>query len=262
MAGLTDRILAQDIEGALQETARRGPAAADELVALMGHAEPEVRALAVECLTGSGSPIAARVLVRALPDPELQVSSAAANALWTLATPDLAPDLLVAFDATPDWMVRRRLALLLGKLEGWAPPLLRKRVEKEPHAAVREAMIVALARRGEPAARAEFARWLGEAGPADSPRLLEHAQYLAQPWVLHPLLPLLDDWTPALRLVEGAQGPSHLRVCDRVVDLVSEISGQKFAGAPKPLTNYDLAVIDEVKAFLAAIAAPPSVPSP
>ena len=262
MAALTDRILAKDFDGGAMETARLGPAAAPDLLPLTSHADPEVRALAVECLARTGSPIAARALVRALPDPEVSVSLAAASGLKVLATAELAPDLLVAFDAIPDSTARDEVATLLGTLDGWAPPLLRQRVGREPDAAVRERMIVALARRGEPEARAEFARWLGEAGPRDSPRLVKHARYIAQPWLLRPLLPLLEDWTPALHLVEGAPGPPSLRVCDLAVDLVSEISGQQFAGAPKPLTSYDLAVIDEVKAFLAAIPAPPAAPSP
>lgn len=253
MAALTELILAQDIEGAWAETTRLGAEADGELLPLLGHADAQVRELAVECLARTGSPAAPLALVRALGDPELGVSATAAGGLATLATPDLAPALLVAFDGVADWMVRLRLAKLLGSLDGWAPPLLRKRIDREPHPAVREAMVVALARRGEPEARAEFARWLAAAEPADSPRLVQHAEYISQPWLLRPLLPLLDDWTPGLRLVEGLPGPQHLRVCDLVVDLVCALSGRTFAGAPKPLTNYDLAVLEEVKAYLAAL---------
>lgn len=253
MSALTDRILAQDVEGAWTETARLGPAAAPTLLPLLGHGDPRVRALAVECLAATRSPVAARALTRALCDADLGVASSAANGLEALATPELAPELLAAFDATPDWMIRKRIALLLGRLDGWDTHQLRERLGRESHPPVREGMVAALARRGEAEARATFAALLGANEPGNGPRLLHHAEYIAQPWLLRPLLPLLDDWTPALRLVEGAPGPAYLRVCDRTVDLVAKLSGRTFTGAPKPLTHYDLAVIGEVKAFLAGL---------
>lgn len=252
MTGLADRVLANDY-AALAEAERAGPPAADALLPLLGHADAQVRQFAAECLGMAGGPRAALGLARALPDPALAVSAAAAVALERCATPDLVPELVLAWDHVADWMVRVRVAKLLGTLDGWDPAMLRKRVAAEPHPAVREAMIVALARRGEPEAREAFARMLADSEAVDRPRMVEHARYVAQPWLLRPLLPLLDDWTPALRLVEGAPGPSHLRVCDLTVDLVAAIAQRRFTGAPKRLTNYDLAVIDEVRAFLEAL---------
>lgn len=249
MTTLAERVLANDY-AALAEAEKQGPAAADVLLPLAGHADPQVRQFAVECLGMAGGPRAALGLARALPDPVLGVSAAAVVGLARCATPDLVPELVLAWDHVPDWMVRVRLAKLLGALDGWDPAMLRKRVAAEPHPAVREAMIVALARRGEAEAREAFAKLLAESEPVDRPRMVEHAQYISQPWLLKPLLPLLDDWTPALRLVEGAPGPSHLRVCDLTVDLVAALAQRQFTGAPKRLTNYDLSVMDEVRAFL------------
>ncbi|MGC3999721.1 MAG: HEAT repeat domain-containing protein [Anaeromyxobacter sp.] len=258
MGALTDSIRAGDIEAAWAEAARLGKGALPELLLLAGDASGDVRGLAVECMGATRAPEAGRPLVQALGDADAAVASTAANTLGTLATPELAPALVAGFARPSDWMVRRKVALLLARLDGWDPAALRAQVEHEPHAAVREAMVVALARRGEEEARVTFAGWLREAKPADSPRLVLHAELISQPWLLSPLTPLLDDWTPAVRLVEGIPGPQHLRVCDRVVDLVAGLSGQAFAGAPKPLTNYDLTVIDQVKAYLATV--PPFPP--
>lgn len=252
MMTLADLVLANDY-AALARSEQAGPAAADALVPLLAHADPLVRQFAAECLGMAGGPRAALALARALTDPALGVSAAAVVGLARCATPDVVPELVLAWDRVSDWMVRVRLAKLLGTLDGWDPALLRERVGTEPHPAVREAMIVALSRRGEPEARVTFARLLADSEPVDRPRLLEHAQYIGQPWLLKPLLPLLDDWTPALRLVEGAPGPSHLRVCDLTVDLVATLAKRTFNGAPRRLTNYDLAVMDEVRAFLEAL---------
>lgn len=261
MTALADLVLDKELEEARAEATRLGPAAESELLPLLGNADPDVRELAVECLGDAGGPAAPLALVRALADPELAVASAAVGGLQRLAAPALAPELLLAFDAARDWMIRLEISRLLGTLEGWKPPRLRERVAREPHPAVREMMIVALARRGEPEARAALARWLGEAVPADSPRLVGHAWYVSQPWLLRPLLPLLDDWTPALRTVEGLPGPPHLRVCDLVVNLVCTLSDHRFSFAPKPGSNYDLSVLEEVKAYLASLPAPSS-PAP
>src|SRR5512142_804425 len=138
MSALNERILAKDLEGAWQHVAALGAAGAPEVLPLLGHGDPEVRALAAECLGAMRAPIAARGLIRALADPDLSVAGAAVTGLKALTiAPDLAPDLVAAFDVTVDWMIRRQIALLLGTVEGWSPALLRDRVGREPHAAVR-----------------------------------------------------------------------------------------------------------------------------
>ncbi|MEO7331731.1 MAG: HEAT repeat domain-containing protein [Minicystis sp.] len=233
-----------------------GPAALPELFSLARHTDGEVREIALYGLDEIGDRRASPTFVEALLDPEPMVRGVAMRALHKRPDPAVYPQLLDTYDQSPEPVVRHNVALILGRLG--APPVdldeLGKRYQAEADPFAQEGLVVALAKLGDESARDRFVELLHASRGRDRLRFLEHGDYLADRWLLRPLLPLLDDPTP-LRWVgaDGRPGPEQLRACDMVVNLVARISGWGFSFTIGGRINYTPGDLAEVRHFLEAI---------
>ena len=93
-------------------------------------------------------------------DQDVQVRSAALEAL-ALHPGDVVPHtLLQAFDQSPHPWVRQQLMLVAAKVPGVSTAEIQKRYETEKDPEAKEGLVVALAQRGDPAGQEEFIRGL------------------------------------------------------------------------------------------------------
>jgi HEAT repeat protein len=241
---------------AVQTLARgAGAAPVPELVRLLGDPDAEIRELAVYCLGETGDPSAANGLAGAALDADPQVAMAAAKALRSVAGAPHSRTLLQAFDRAAEPMVRRELALVLGRIAG-PPELLemKKRWATGTSGEAREGLTVALAGRGDDEARLEFEkRLLGSEGD-DRLRWLENADLVAQPWLLPALGKILDDPTPVLRVAVDARPDliQALRACDLALLLIAKITGARFSLPVTRAHNYTDAELDEARRLVKA----------
>ncbi len=256
MDELEREILAGD-RRAILRAQKLGDAATPTLLALVGHADPDVREIALYSLGEVGGEGSAEALAAATLDPMPVVRGVALRGLLARPDPAALPAVLSAYDRSPEADVRFHLARVVGLMPDGSVSLatLRARRAHELYALPREGLLVALARLGDPDAREEVLRVLAALPerPARK-RWLDHVEYVGQPWVLSGLRPFLDDETPALRI--GADGipdvPEYLRVCDLAVNLVATIGGAQLSFAVNRMTLYSPEQRAEAKAWLDA----------
>lgn len=224
-------------------------------------ADPDIRELAIQCAAAIAATEAGQIIVNGLLDPDPAVRTAAYQGL---AKRDLDPtfesSLLDVFKRSQDPLVRKNTVLVLGRIEGTDMTVLAPLCRKESNREVQEGCMVALAKLGDAAARADFAVRMARtsAGRSDQPvpperkKYLDYADYIHAPWLLRELLPLLDDRSAAVRIgVDGVKiTPEYLRVSDLAVNLVASISQHSFSFSIDKQTNYSDAAIDEVRRFL------------
>jgi HEAT repeat protein len=258
VSALVQKVMAKSRD-AIGEARAAGAAASPALLPLVRSEDAEIRELAMWCLAESGGPGAQEALVRGMLDESPGVRAAAMGGVQKGLGPAMAPGLLEALEKSPEPLVRRHAALFLGRIPGTGTQRIRGAYQAEKEGGAKEGELAALARLGDAEARRAFAARLQESSGPDRIRMVELAEYLAAPWLLPSLAPLLDDWTPAVRIgADGLPGPEYLRVCDVAVNLMASVTGQAFSFEVGPRRNYPAAAIDEVRAALKKL--PPAAP--
>lgn len=256
MSALVQKVMAKSRD-AIGDARAAGPAASPALLPLARSEDPEVRELAMWCLAEAGGPAAQEVMAQALLDGSPGVRAAAMGGLEKGLGPALAPRLLEALEKSPEPLVRRHVALFLGRIPGTGTQRIRAAYQAEQDRSAREGELAALARLGDAEARRAFAARLEGSSGADRIRMVELAQYLAAPWLLPSLAVLLDDWTPAVRVgADGFPGPEYLRVCDVAVNLVAAVTGRAFSFEVGPRKNYPAPALAEVRDALKKLPPP------
>lgn len=258
---LLEQVRSGDPQAALRAR-DAGPAAGPGLRALAGHADADVRRIALYCLRETGGPEAREAFLGGLLDPERQVRAAAVAGLERRFDPSLAPRLLETYEKASDPFVKERIALLVGGVRPGEVDVaaLAKRREREEDPRAREAWLVALARLGDEEARKEFtARLHGSSGDARA-RFLRRCRDIHAAWLLTPLDPILADESPMVEV--GMDGnpnvPEFLRACDLAVNLVAEIAeGQAFSFEIGVPIQYGKEQRAEVHRFLESLPPPP-----
>jgi HEAT repeat protein len=235
-----------------------GKAASPMLRELAKHADDRVRLLAVQCLMSSGGPDASAAFLAALTDGNAQIASEAGRGLFQTAVDARSQTALFeAFDKTPHGSVRGLVARLIGTLDKAADvAALRKRWEAETDPTAKEDETVALARLGVKEAQEDFVRRLHAAREWRLREYLErHVRYIGQPWILKPLLAILDDKTKLINLnIDGLkEPPMDVRACDLAATRAAQISSRKFSFKPEDLKIYTDAQVEELRRYLQSL---------
>lgn len=255
MENLVRSVLRKDPASTL-EAKKIGPAANRELVRLAGNADAKVRRIALYCLAETGGREAAAAFAEALLDPDAQVRGAALGGLRRRYQEASPGPLLQVYDRCQDSYARQQIMLVLARIErGVDAQQVKLQYDKETDPQAREGGLAALAQLGDAAARAEFTRRLRESSGQDRVRFLAYCEWLNNRWLLRPLLPLLSDTTPAVRVGVDARPDliDSLRVCDLVVNLIGAVTQHKFSFPVNQATNYTVAQMEEVGTFVRSL---------
>jgi HEAT repeat protein len=223
------------------------------LLELAKHPDAEVRLVAVYSLRETGGSEVFPGLISALSDPDLQVAGAAAFALDRLFDPTLAATLTQVYDRSPHPSIRHKTALLIGRADRKADPTeLRKRLEAEKNPEAAEGCLVALARLGDKAAREEVVNRLQASRGPVRRRFLAHGMYIGAPWILKPLIPVLDDQDELVHSGIDAKPELNreIRACDLAVNLVGALSDRKFSFKVVEFGVYTEPQVEEVRRYL------------
>lgn len=252
MNNVIQRVLNKDPAAAL-DAKQAGPGINPDLLPLVHHSDAKVRRIALYCLDETGGPVATKAFLEAVLDEDSQVRSAALKGLHDHPPAGSRMELLRAYDRSPDGYVRQQLMLVAARASGGMDVNeIKTRYTHETDPQAREGALVALAKSNDQESRKEFVVRLHETSGKDRVRFLEYCQILQAPWLLKPLLPLLNDKDPAIRVGTDARPDliDTLRVCDLTVNLVALISGRKFSFPINRATNYQPQQIDEVREFV------------
>lgn len=252
MQELIESILKKD-PAAVLLARKYGLSASAEVIKLTKHDDVKVRRIALNCLDEIGGAEAVMAMAEALSDDDPQVRAAGLRGLQHHPEPAVYRNLLNAYDEVFDAYTRQQLALLIGKM-GTVVKIndLQLRCTKEQAREAQEGCNVALAHLGDQPAQAEFIKHLQETHGADRARYLEYASYLHAPWLLRPLLPILNDKSPMIRVGVDARPDliDSLRACDLAVILIAGIAQPKFSFMVNRMTNYNDDQLAEVRRFV------------
>jgi len=241
-------------ESSAYDLARQlGRKANPTLLELAKNPDPMVRMDTMLCLKETGGPEAVEALITGLTDENPQVAGAAVDGVRKHATAAQLPALFKAYDACPHGTYRHHIALLIGLQATADVKELKKRKTDELDADAREGLVVALSRLGDKEEQQEFVTRLHASKGRVRGRWLDHGKYIHQPWLLKPLLPVLDDKEPVVRIGADAPNepiPEYLRACDVAVNLAASIANRKFSFKVDGITNYPDPQVDEVRRFL------------
>ncbi|HEX7838530.1 MAG TPA: hypothetical protein VF469_13740 [Kofleriaceae bacterium] len=249
-AGISLRIADRDwaVLGALESGAPLDPAA---VMPLASDADPEVRELCLRCLAASAG-ASPEPLLHGLTDAAARVRLAALRGVVLRSMTIPGARLLGAFDASPDAFARTELALALGKHADVDVAEIASRESRERDPEAHQALLVALARRGDPEARKRFAASIPDARGLARQKHLEACRYLGEPWVLKPMASLLDDPSPVSRVGNDAEPAKavFIRVCDLAAAIVAEIAPGSDTVAHAPVAAE---TIEAAKRYIAAL---------
>ena len=255
MDQLQDQVLRQD-PSAFATAKSMGRAAVPTLKPLIVHEDPGVRWIALTALGQTGAPEVPELSLASLADGDEQVAMTAVSHLESLVEAKHQPALYQGYDRSPYGVVRGHVALLIAKTsKAGDTKELQKRLKDEKDPDAQEYGIVALARLEDKPSQEAFVKRLHASAGRERFRYLGHVRYLHAPWVLKPLLPLLDDQEPQINLnVDGMPGPKKdVRTCDLAVTIAAEISGRKLSFKTAPYGIYSDLHVDEVRRFLKAL---------
>ncbi len=226
------------------------------LLELVKNPAPMVRMDTMFCLAETGGPEAVDALIAGLTDEDPQVCGAALGGAKKHSTSAQLSALFKAYDTCPHGVYRQHIALLIGRQDKADPKELKKRKTAELNEDAREGLVVALARLGDKEEQQEYVTRLHASKGRVRGRWLDHGKYIHQPWLLKPLLPVLDDKEPVVRIGADdpeARIPEYLRACDVAVNLASSIAARKFSFKVDGITNYGEPQVDEVRRFLKTV---------
>ncbi|MBN2492233.1 MAG: HEAT repeat domain-containing protein [Planctomycetes bacterium] len=208
--------------------AQLGAAASPSLVSLTADAAPEVRAMALICLGITGGDAAAEAALTCLSDDDDGVVAQALQVLRRHPPHGHQNDLILLYRNPPAPYIREDLPLIAGEL---APEVDdRPWVEfwkEQTDPVLTERLMVGLARMGHDPARERFVRDLLKRSGPDVIDWLDYARYMADPWVLPHLAPLLEKTDMAIELQPDSPNTWPLRTCDLVARAIIEIAGAK-----------------------------------
>jgi len=256
MAGVDLAALVQavrDKDFMAQITARQGGAdAVDALTPLLSEPEFEVRLLAIYCIAETGQARAADALIPMTLDTNPQIAVAAAQRVHLLSTAQSVPAILRVLPDCEEPLVRRELALALGKVAGPGKiPEMREQLARETSQLAYQGMLAALARLGDDESRKTFAHGLHDTEGMARKSWLDLVEEIGQPWLIAPLAGALGDPAPIIRIGVDAlpDFPDALRACDLAVNLIAKIAARSFSFEMTDAKNYSAEELDEVKRF-------------
>lgn len=250
---LTELLAAKDV-GAVEIARARGASSVREIEPYLGHADPAVRVLAVDCLNAAGGPSVPALLLRALEDANEQVRINAALGLHSHLPLGQEQRLLEIWDRnrTRDGFVRQQIPMIMGRLPARSSiPALQQRASADSRREVNDGIIAGLSKLGDPEARRAFGQLLRDARGKRTAELIEVVKYLDEPWVIPFLAPVLERRDIAVDLSTHRKSLVR-RDCDLAVDQVLRISKARFSFALDEIAQYTDAQINEVLAFARA----------
>jgi HEAT repeat protein len=239
---------------AIELAHRAGPRAAAEVEPYLGSGDPAIRVLAVDCLNAAGGAAFAPLMIRALADPNEHVRINVILALHEHLPKGQEAALVAAWDAdhSHDGFVRQQIPMILGRMQSRDTiPEWRERLTTEPLADVKDGMIAGMAKMGDAAAWAEFGKLLESARGRRTAELIEYVKYLAEPWVIPLLAPVLERRNIAVDL-SNHRTSVYRRECDLAVDEVLRISEARFSFARNEIVQYTDSQIGETLRYAQA----------
>lgn len=221
---------------------------------LSGDKDPEVRLIALHCLSLIDDESILEIMANALSDKEKEIRTLAIQYLNSKHDRSILDKLIYNLN-NDDEIIRGGVAILLGNVakigEAKAMDPLYKRSEIETNREVERDMALALARLGDSKMKDRFASQLDVSDSKTRYQGIEDLRYINDKNLAKRLLPALDDFGDAYLLTgKGAPEPKWGRVCDAAINLIGELYDNPFSFKLGRYKIYSEEEIKEAKKFL------------
>jgi HEAT repeat protein len=236
MPQLHEMVLALDLSAA-DLAKMRGVAAIPELIQLMEHPDNAVQMVAIIAMGEINHPEAFAALLNAATAEDSSVAGTAVDQLCKHGRQTDNGQFLTLLPSMKSGDARSQLILCIGKTgDEKDRERLQSFCEQDKDPQTELCCTAALARLGSEESRKKFSeRLLTDRNL----RTMDLAHYIGQQWLLPSLGKLLRDEDPIQSLGDPPPGfPSMLRVCDKAVVLIADISGKSFSFATNVHMNY------------------------
>ncbi len=236
------------------DTASRPEESLDLLTELVGHEDPEVREIALNCVSMVRDARVPKMLAGSLSDKDDDIRLFALQSLQTAYDESILGDLIANLE-NEDAEIRGGVALLLGEIgnpEAVEP--LKARLEPEENMEAERDMKLALARLGDAEMQGFFADQMDV--PDSDTRLqgLEDLRYIQDKSLSYRIMPALDDTGDGYPVTPpGEPEAEYNRVCDVAINYIAELHDQPFSFEVRETKIYSDEEIEQVKSFLATL---------
>lgn len=253
---LEEKTLSKDWDALdIVDTAAQPELALPTLTELIKNDDPEVREIALNCVSLIQDPQVPKVLADALGDEDSDVRLFALQALQTEYDESILGELTANLD-NEDGEIRAGVALLLGLLNQPASmEPLQKRLDIEQDESVQRDIKLALAKLGDEDMKDEFAAQLDVADSPTRLQGLEDLRYIGDKNLAVRILPALDDFGEGHLISDmNEEIPRFARVCDAGIELVAEL----YEKNPFPFEVVEFKIysdeeVEQAKAFLTSL---------
>lgn len=238
------------------DTMARPGEAVSLLSKLCQNEDPDIRELALNCVTMITDPNTAKILAEALADEDEDNRHYALGSLEGSDAARVAGDLVANLD-NEDVEVRAGVALLLGYAEEAEPAeSVRNRLEIEQSELVRRDLKLALAKLGDAEMKELFAAQMDVPDSETRRKGFEDLRYIGDRGLAPRILPALDDLGRAHLISRKSEPQARFaRVCDAAVNLIGELCEQPFSFEISDSKVYSDEEIAEAKSYLQSLKA-------
>jgi hypothetical protein len=218
----------QRSDEAVNDSEGMGAAALPVLKEALKDKDPEVRVLAISCLSVIDDQQVTGMLIDALGDSDESVYMGSMQILQSKQIDKESIPSLSDHISHREAQIREGVAILLGKfgdrkIEG----PLRNQLKDETDPEITRAIKLALARLGDKAIEKEFIKGLHSESPEDRLRSLEDLDYINDKTKVIELSHLFDDTAEAYEIGDPDE-PEYTRLCDIAVNLLSNWCDKPF----------------------------------
>jgi len=252
MSHLSEAVLDMDFS-ASEIAIIMGEGAIPELTALLGHEDAAVRMTAVIAIGALNLTEAHGLLFKALKDADSNVSGTAMQKVEVQAPNIETETLLGLLEKVKEPNALKRLLLLLGtRLELTQSAFIEPYCGRENDKVVMVACAAALSKLGVTLRREQFAKYLTSISGPELNTAFDLVDYINQPWLVYYLGTMLSNKEDIQSLGDTPPGfPNVLRVCDKAVPRIANITGNVFSFPTNLHANYDDRQLKEVEDFAA-----------
>jgi len=247
---LEKKILALSDE-ALPLARELGGTATPVLAKLSHHPDPDVREFNVGAIFQAGAGKGTPLLINAVKDPDINVSSAALRFLHRTDNSGIVSELENELAGHADAYVRGELALIMGRLDtGRSQHVVRLRLGFETNKEVRDRMVLALARLGDRTALPQLHAGLTATDPLERLSVVQSCQYFEKTSALSELRVVLNDEAAAFNANPPHAQPNMIRICDVAVNVVAAAASPKLPFDATERRRFSPEEISKIRSFL------------
>lgn len=208
----------------------------------LSDSNPEVRLVAVDCLSDILHPESIKLMANMLSDSYERVRTSAMQTLYSHHNSSIVPQLIENLN-NPDQNIAASVAMIIGYVDdASALPALKKQIDDEERATVKRNLVLASARLGDTDAQKIIAEQIKNPDSAIKLKIIDDLRYINDARIAPYLYYAMDDYGKG-KNIGSKNKPFYARVLDAAITLAIKLMGDPFSFSVK---EYELYTDEEI----------------